>query len=120
MDVLCLDRGNEAAVARHKRILGLNGILHNVGGYLAMEVRVGGLVHVPLRPLLEGLGLDAPGPVVAELAALKIVAASGLQKSVGLLTHMYNLYRTSCRIFHQFECSDYLPSASSRLIFPPL
>lgn len=60
-----------------------------------MEMRIRRLVHVAIGPLLKGLRLDTPSPVVAELAALKIIAASGLQKAIGLLTHMYNLYRTS-------------------------
>lgn len=95
MDVLSFNRRNEATITRHNCILWLERILHKKGCYLAMEMRVGRLVHVPLRPLLEGLRLDAAGTVVSEFATLEVVAGSGLQKSVGLLTHMYNLYRTS-------------------------
>ncbi len=52
-----------------------------------MEVRVGGLVHVVLGPLVEPLRLDSLAPEAVQFLSLEVVAGAHLQKAVDLLAH---------------------------------
>lgn len=56
-----------------------------------MEVCVGGLVHVFLRPFLEGIRIDSLAPVVFQLLPVEIMTDVHLEEAVYLLAHMYNL-----------------------------
>ena len=60
-------------------------------GYFAVEVGIGGFVHVSFWPFLEALRIDGFASDVVQFGTLKIVACAHLQKSVDLVTHFDNL-----------------------------
>jgi hypothetical protein len=55
--------------------------------YLAVEVGIGGFVHVILGPFLEPYRFDSLASVAAEFIAIEIVAGPHLDEPVDLFAH---------------------------------